>query len=73
MVVPAMKDKLVDALDTFHRFGNRRPATSNAKPRASILQFVSRVCRDAFWTAADDSPYMKEHRLLFKEDFSQGD
>ncbi|XP_024121191.1 uncharacterized protein LOC112142174 [Oryzias melastigma] len=73
MVLPSWKEKLVDAVDSIHRLGNRRQATNNTRPRAIILQFVSRVCRDAVWKAAKDSLYMKDHGLQFKEDFSKGD
>lgn len=55
-----------------HRL-KRQANNNNIGPRAIILQFVSRVCRDAIWKAAKVSPYLKDRGLEFKEDFSKGD
>ncbi len=45
-VLPEQKTKLVDDIDTVHCLGTKRP--NDSKPRGIILQFSSRVCRDAY-------------------------
>lgn len=73
VLLPSMKYKFVDAIDTVHRLGKKRQSTDDTRPRGIILQFVSRVCRDSVWRAAKNSSYLREHGLLFKKDFSKGD
>lgn len=67
-----MKEKLSDSIDTVHRLGKKRQSTGDG-PRGIILQFVSRVCRDAVRKAAKSSDYLKEQGMQFREDFSKGD
>ncbi|XP_055006462.1 carcinoembryonic antigen-related cell adhesion molecule 8-like [Boleophthalmus pectinirostris] len=72
-VVPDTKNKLVDSVETVHRLGRRRAAAEGSAPRHIIVQFVSRVCRDAVWREAKTSLYLRQHGLCFKEDISKGD
>lgn len=48
--LPEAKDKLPDVVDTVHRLGPRK--LTNNQPRAIIMQFTSRIYRDAIWHAA---------------------
>ncbi|KPP62758.1 hypothetical protein Z043_119039, partial [Scleropages formosus] len=66
-------DKLADAVDTAYCLGKSRQTDVGGRPRAIILQFMSRVCRDAVWRTAKTSSYLKSHGLQFMEDFSKED
>lgn len=70
-VLPEQKQKLPDVIDTVHRLGPRKQG--NANPRGIIIQFTSRVSRDAVWKAAKTSSYLRENHLKFAEDLSQED
>lgn len=71
-VLPEYKNRLRDTIDTVHRVGPKRP--NSTRPRAIIIQFISRVTRDTLWKAAKASPYLKENRdLKFAEDLSKED
>lgn len=70
-VLPEHKHKLPDAIDSVHRLGAKR--TGNTKPRGIIIQFSSRVLRDATWKAAKTSSYLKNNQLRFTEDLSKDD
>ncbi|ROL48830.1 hypothetical protein DPX16_22349 [Anabarilius grahami] len=66
---PEAKSKYPDVVDTVHRIG-RRDAN---KPRAIIMQFTSRVVRDALWKAAKNSQFLKDNNLRFAEDLTASD
>lgn len=71
-VLPEYKNRLRDTIDTVHRVGPKRP--NNSRPRAIIIQFMSRVTRDSLWKAAKTSSFLKENRdLKFAEDLSKED
>lgn len=70
-VLPEQKHRLADIIDTVHCLGPKWQ--SDAKPRGIILQFTSRVCRDAFWKAAKMSPFLWDNKLRFTEDLSKED
>lgn len=70
-VLPEHKSKLPDVIDSVHRLGRRKK--DNSKPRGIILQFTSRVYRDAVWKAAKKSAYLRDKGLRFAEDLSKGD
>ncbi|KAK5622025.1 hypothetical protein CRENBAI_012152 [Crenichthys baileyi] len=70
-VLPEHKHKLPDAIDVVHQFGAKRPGST--KPRGIIIQFTSRVLRDATWKAAKTSSYLRDNRLRFTEDLSKED
>ncbi|KAK7944286.1 hypothetical protein WMY93_000014 [Mugilogobius chulae] len=72
-VLPDMRDCLADKVDTVHRLGRRRRPAEGTQPRTIIVQFTTRVCRDAVWKAAKTAPFLKQQGLRFKEDFSKGD
>jgi len=67
---PEAKSKYPDAVDTVHRLGRR---SDNKRPRAIIIQFTSRVVRDALWRAAKKSQYLKDNGLHFAEDLTSAD
>ncbi|XP_056144357.1 meiosis-specific coiled-coil domain-containing protein MEIOC-like [Lampris incognitus] len=70
-VLPDAKDKLPDVVDTVHRLGPKKP--SNNHPRGVIMQFTSRVHRDAVWRAAKKSAFLKDNNLKLAEDLSADD
>lgn len=71
-VLPEYKNSLRDTIDIVHRVCPMWPNTT--RPRAIIIQFISRVTRDALWKAAKASPYLKENcDLKFAEDLSKED
>lgn len=65
-VFPEGKQKLPDVIDTVHRLGKFKENAS--KPRGIILQFSSRIFRDAVWKSAKNSTFLKERHLHFTED-----
>ncbi|KAK5623142.1 hypothetical protein CRENBAI_019132 [Crenichthys baileyi] len=62
-VLAEHKHKLPDAIDVVHRLGAKRPG--GTKPRGIIIQFTSRILRDATWKAAKTSSYLRNKRLKF--------
>lgn len=71
-VLPEYQQRLLDTIDTVHRVGPRRQ--NSTRPRAIIIQFISRVTRDNLWKAAKTSPFLKANRdLKFAEDLSKED
>lgn len=70
-VLPEQKDKLVDNIDVVHRLGNKQP--NDPKPRGVIIQFSSRIQRDAVWKAAKTSRFLRDNGLRFAEDLSKED
>ncbi len=64
------KNKYPDVADTVHRLGRRG---DNTKPRAIIMQFTSRVIRDALWKAAKKSQFLQDNNLRFAEDLTSLD
>ncbi|ROL45920.1 hypothetical protein DPX16_11615 [Anabarilius grahami] len=69
-VLPEGKIKLPDVIDTVHRLGSRMHTD---KTRPVILQFTSRVHRDAVWKAARNNSYLCDNKLRFAEDFCEED
>ena len=72
-MLPDKRGTLAEHVDTVHRLGRRRHPVEGTKPRGIIIQFISRVSRDAVWRAAKTSSYLKKRRLQFKEDLPKGD
>ena len=70
-ILPENKDRMSDTIDTVHRLGPKRPNVN--RPRGIIIQFTSRVSRDAIWRAAKSSPYLTNNGLKFAEDLSKED
>lgn len=70
-VIPEMQDKSPDVVDTVHRIGPKR--SNNNQPRGIIIQFTSRIYRDAVWRAAKKSTYLKGNNLKLAEDLSPDD
>lgn len=70
-VLPEAKDKLPDVVDTVHRLGLMKP--SNNQPRGVIIQFTSRIYRDAVWRSAKKSTFLKDNNLKLAEDLSADD
>ena len=70
-LLPEAKDKLPDVVDTVHRLGPRKP--TNNQPRGIIMQFTSRIYRDAIWHAAKKSSFLKNNNLKLAEDLSAED
>ncbi|KAL0182106.1 hypothetical protein M9458_021481, partial [Cirrhinus mrigala] len=64
---PEAKNKYPNVVDAVHRLGRRG---DNIKPRAIIMQFTSRVIRDALWKAAKKSQFLKDNNLRFAEDLT---
>lgn len=62
------KDKFLHAIDTVHRLGQLKNDAS--KPRGIILQFTSRIFRDAVWKAAKKSSFLQSNNMRFAEDLS---
>lgn len=67
-VLPEHKTKFPDVIDTVHRLGQVRK--DDSKPRGIILQFTSRIYRDAVWKAAKKSTFLQNKKLRFAEDLS---
>ncbi|KAL7392437.1 hypothetical protein ABVT39_024538 [Epinephelus coioides] len=72
-VLPDNRDTLAEHVDTVHRLGRRRQPAEGTNPRRIIIQFISRVSRDAVWRAIKTSLYLRERGFQFKEDLSKGD
>ncbi len=72
-VLPDKRDTLAEHVDTVHHLGRRRQPAEGANPRGIIIQFISRISRDAVWRAAKTSSYLRECGFRFKEDLSKGD
>lgn len=70
-VLPECKNRLLDTIDTVHHIGLKTPNSN--KPRALIIQFTSRVCRNDVWRAAKTSVYLRSNNLKFAEDLSKED
>lgn len=70
-VLPEMQDKFPDVVDTVHRIGPKK--SNNNQPRGIIIQFTSRIHRDAVWRAAKKSTYLKGNNLKLAEDLSPDD
>lgn len=71
-VLPENQQRVRETIDTVHRVGPKRQ--NNTRPRAIIIQFISRVTRDNLWKAAKTSQFLKENRdLKFAEDLSKED
>lgn len=70
-VLPEAKDKLPDVVDMVHRLGLMKP--SNNQPRGVIIQFTSRIYRDAVWRSAKKSTFLKDNNLNLAEDLSADD
>ncbi len=68
-ILPEDKKRLPEVIDTVHRLGTKNPKG----PRSVIIQFSSRVHRAAFWAAAKNSWYLRDHGLHFAEDLCQID
>ncbi|RXN32808.1 hypothetical protein ROHU_016050 [Labeo rohita] len=64
---PEAKNKYSDVVDTVHRLGRRG---DNTKPCGIIMQFTSRVIRDALWKTAKKSQFLKDNNLRFVEDLT---
>lgn len=67
---PEAKSKYHDVVDTVHRLGRRG---DNTKPCAVIMQFYSRVIRNALWKAAKNPQFLKDNKLRFAEDLTSLD
>ncbi|KAI7791750.1 hypothetical protein IRJ41_006915 [Triplophysa rosa] len=67
---PEARSKYPDAVDSVHRLGK---GGDNTRPRAIIMQFTSRVVRDALWKAAKKSQFLKNNNLRFAEDLTSSD
>lgn len=65
------RDKLPDVINTVHRLGPRK--ASNTQPRGIILQFTSRIYRDAVWRSTKNSTLLKNKNLKLAEDLSAED
>ncbi len=62
------KNKYPDVVDTVHRLGKRG---DNTKPCAVMMQFTSRVIRDALWKAAKKTVSPRQQPALCRgSDFS---
>lgn len=74
-ILPAEKTRLSSLIDTVHRLGRKKEKEPRSpdKPRGIIIQFTSRVTRDAIWKAAKKSEYLQSHGLRFAEDLSKID
>lgn len=70
-VLQEAKDKLPDVVDTVHCLGPKK--TNNTHPRGIILQFTSRIYRDAVWHSAKSSSFLKNNNLRLAEDLSTED
>lgn len=46
---------------------------SNNQPRGVIIQFTSRIYRDAVWRSAKKSTFLKDNNLKLAEDLSADD
>ncbi len=64
------KNKYPDVVDTVHRLGKRG---DNTKPCAVMMQFTSRIIRDALWKAAKKSQFLQDNNLHFAEDLTSLD
>ena len=71
-VLPEKRDIMAEHVDAVHRLGRRQPA-EGSNPRRILIQFISRVSRDAVWRAAKTSSFLKEHGFKFQEDLSKWD
>ncbi len=70
-VLPVQKNRLANSIDTVHCLCAKQQ--NDTKPRGIILQFTSRVCRDAIWKAAKMSPFLLDNSLRFVEDLPKED
>lgn len=70
-VLPEQNHRLPDVIDTVHRLGAKRQGST--RPRGIIVQFTSRIYRDAVWKAAKTSSYLQDNHLRFAEDLSRED
>uniref|UniRef100_A0A1A8JAE1 L1 transposable element RRM domain-containing protein n=1 Tax=Nothobranchius kuhntae TaxID=321403 RepID=A0A1A8JAE1_NOTKU len=70
-VLPKQNHRLPDVIDTVHRLGAKRQGST--RPRGIIVQFTSRIYRDAVWKAAKTSSYLQNNHLRFAEDLSRED
>lgn len=70
-VLPEAKDKLPDVVDTVHHLGPKKH--SNNQPRGIIMQFTSRIYRDAVWRATKKSAFLKDNNFKLAEDLSADD
>ncbi|KAL1262712.1 hypothetical protein QQF64_005451 [Cirrhinus molitorella] len=68
-----VKRKKIPEVDVVHRLGKPQLGSGGGRPRATIIQFSTRTCRDAIWKAARNSSYLRDNGLQFREDFSKGD
>lgn len=69
MLLPGDSERLPNVIDTVHRIGVKK----NNSSRSIILQFSSRVHRDAVWAAAKKSSYLQDNGLRFAEDLCKAD
>ncbi|CAI5669786.1 unnamed protein product [Oreochromis niloticus] len=69
--LPEQNHRLPDVIDTVHRLGAKRQGST--RPRGIIVQFTSRIYRDAVWKAAKTSSYLQDNHLRFAEDLSRED
>lgn len=68
---PEGKGNLSFAIDTVHRLGKKQNEIGNKSvSRAVIVQFTSRIIRDAIWKAAKSSAYLKDNGMRFMEDLT---
>lgn len=76
-VVPELKDQMASHVDVAHRLGAKWRSAGGpsrpSRPRAVIVRFAHRWVREEIWKAAKASPYLQQHELQFKQDFSKGD
>lgn len=70
-LLPEYKDRILHTVDTVHRIGPKR--LNSDRPRALIIRFSSRICRDDIWRAAKISSFLKDNNLKFAEDLSKED
>ncbi|KAL0148394.1 hypothetical protein M9458_056294 [Cirrhinus mrigala] len=68
---PDGKGKFSFAIDSVDRLGKKQNQIgSKSFPHAVIVQFTSRIVRDAVWKAAKSSAYLKDNGLWFMEDLT---
>ncbi|MEQ2165409.1 hypothetical protein GOODEAATRI_016535 [Goodea atripinnis] len=75
-VVPETKVGMVlSAMDVIHRIGSpqQRDGKTKALPRPVIIRFQTRTVRDALWKGSKNSSYLKNNKLIFKEDLTAAD
>lgn len=68
-VAPEEAERLPHAIDTVHRLGDK----TEDRHRSIILQFCSRVVRDAVWRAAKECAFLQQNNLRFAEDLCKAD